>query len=77
MSYSLIKLPRMSEFKMKKIEYEEMDIDVNAIPYLDKQREASRLERLKKKEEEFAKKKEMLEKRKNEKREKKGERKDY
>ena len=59
----------MSELRSKKVEYTEMDIDVNTIPYLDEKREAARLERLKKQKEEFAKKKAQLEKRKNEKRE--------
>ena len=68
-SYALVKLPRMSELRSKKVDYTEMDIDVNTIPYLDEKREIARLERLKKQEEEFAKKKAQLEKRKNEKRE--------
>ena len=59
----------MSELRSKKVDYTEMDIDVNTIPYLDEKRETARLERLKKQEEEFAKKKAQLEKRKNEKRE--------
>ena len=47
-SFALVQLPKMSEFKKKKIEYEEMGIDVQTIPYLDPVREQARQERLKK-----------------------------
>ena len=47
-SFALVQLPKMSEFKKKKIDYEEMGIDVQSIPYLDPVREQARQERLKK-----------------------------
>ena len=47
-SFALVRLPKMSELKNKKLEYEEYPIDVNAIPYRDPVREKARQERLKK-----------------------------
>lgn len=47
-SFALVRLPKMSELKNKKVEYEEYPIDVNSIPYRDPVREKARQERLKK-----------------------------
>ena len=56
-SFALVKLPKVSELKTKKIAFEDMDIDVKTIPYLNAEREQARQERLKKEEAE----KEVLE----------------
>ena len=41
----------MSELKNKTVDYEQLDIDVNSIPYTDATREKARQERMKKEEE--------------------------
>ena len=42
-SYCLLRLPKTSELKNKKIDFVEEDIDLSTIPYTDKAREESRL----------------------------------
>ena len=41
-SFSLLKVPKMPELKLQKIDYAEYPIDTNLIPYLDEAREKSR-----------------------------------
>ena len=47
-SFALVRLPRVSELKNRKVEFDEMDVDVKCIPYLNEAREKARQERLKK-----------------------------
>ena len=51
-SFALVRLPRVSELKGRKVAFEDMDVDVRSIPYLNAEREKARQERLKKEEEE-------------------------
>ncbi|XP_012273718.1 probable ATP-dependent RNA helicase DDX55 homolog [Orussus abietinus] len=45
--FGLLKLPRMPELKRQNVTFEGPQIDLNTIPYKNKQREAQRLEKLK------------------------------
>ena len=49
-SFALVRLPKMSELRTKKIDFEELAVDVQSIPYTDPVREKARQERLKKEE---------------------------
>ena len=72
-SFALVKLPKVSELKTKKIAFEDMDIDVKTIPYLNAEREQARQERLKKEEAEREEKMKKMKEKKSEKRGKVGE----
>ncbi|XP_073999366.1 ATP-dependent RNA helicase DDX55 [Rhodnius prolixus] len=46
-SYGLLRLPKMPELKGKSLEFDSLAIDINSIQYKDKQKEASRISKLK------------------------------
>uniref|UniRef100_A0A0V0GAM7 ATP-dependent RNA helicase n=1 Tax=Triatoma dimidiata TaxID=72491 RepID=A0A0V0GAM7_TRIDM len=46
-SYGLLRLPKMPELKGKSLEFDTLDIDINSIQYKDRQKEASRINKLK------------------------------